>query len=25
MAMAAGFHLDLFDYAGHEQIATEAR
>jgi class 3 adenylate cyclase/tetratricopeptide (TPR) repeat protein len=25
MAMAAGFHLDLFDYARHEQIATEAR
>jgi tetratricopeptide (TPR) repeat protein len=25
MAMAAGFHLDLFDYAGHERIATEAR
>jgi class 3 adenylate cyclase/DNA-binding SARP family transcriptional activator len=25
LAMAAGYHLDLCDYAGHEQIATEAR
>jgi DNA-binding SARP family transcriptional activator len=25
LSMAAGFHLDLFDYAGHEQIATEAQ
>lgn len=24
-AMAAGFHLDLFDYAGHEALAEEAR
>ena len=25
IAMSAGFHLDLFDYAGHEAIAEEAR
>jgi tetratricopeptide (TPR) repeat protein len=25
MAMSAGYHLDVFDYAGNEEIATEAR